>query len=112
MKTFISTLAVAVALIAPVASFAQTGTTGTTGPLMRSDVKAQIAQAEQNGTLHQDKTKYPAYNAANGPAANMASAQTSNETTGYGSGVSSVSQSGQPGVLPHYVVPHSLFEHH
>lgn len=109
MKTFISTLAVAAALIAPVASFAQTGSAG---PLTRSDVKAQIAQAEQNGTLHQDKTKYPAYNAANGPAANMASAQTSNETTGYGSGMSSVSQSGQPGVLPHYVVPHSLFEHH
>lgn len=109
MKTLISTLAVAAALVAPVASFAQAGSNG---PLTRGEVKAQIAQAEQNGTLHQEKTKYPVYNAANGPAANMASAQTSNETTGFGSGTSGVSQAGQPGVLPHYAVQHSLFEHH
>jgi hypothetical protein len=105
MKTFISSLAVAAALIAPAISFAQAGSND---PITRAQVRSEIVQAEQQGVLHQSKVHYPDYNRqdivraeANTNMKPNVNAN-ANPTAGageYGSAMSGSSQSGQPATL-------------
>jgi hypothetical protein len=101
MKSIISTIAVAVALIVPTVSFAQTTGDGIT----RAQVHAQVVQAEQQGVLHQSKVHYPQDNA-------QAASKSGAANIDYGPATFGTSQSGQPAALTHYAVPHSIYSGH
>ncbi|TDN61787.1 DUF4148 domain-containing protein [Paraburkholderia sp. BL10I2N1] len=115
MKNFISSLAVAAALIAPAISFAQAGSND---PITRAQVKSEIVQAEQQGVLHQSRVHYPDYNSQDSmhadASAHMNTNANANATAGgaeYGSAMVGSSQSGQPASLPHNVMPNSFYSH-
>jgi hypothetical protein len=98
MKRILSTILVASALVAPVVSFAQTSN----DPVTRSEVRAQVVAAEQNGTLHQSKVHYPSQQAS------METAK-AGDTTSYGAPMAGSSQSRetistvpQPGLFSHH----------
>lgn len=97
MNRFLSTIVIASVLVAPIASYA-----GTPDSVTRSEVRAQVAGAEENGTLHQSKVHYPSQQAS------MQAGQTV-DTTSYGTPMAGSSQSREV-VL---TAPHnSLFSHH
>ena len=82
MKIAICSLILASALAAPVASFAQTAN----DPVSRSDVRAQIVEAEKNGTLHQSRSHYPDQQKSPQAAATV-------DTTSYGAPMTGSTQS-------------------
>ncbi|WP_109481949.1 DUF4148 domain-containing protein [Paraburkholderia sp. C35] len=99
MKTSIAIAMIAAALAMPALSYAKVDSNqGTT----RTEVKAQIVQAEQDGTLHQSKIHYPDY----APKESTAAQQSISE---YGSMPTSFSQSGSPA---NGLNNSKLFEHH
>ncbi|WCM24568.1 DUF4148 domain-containing protein [Paraburkholderia bryophila] len=55
MKSLISAVVVASALIVPAVSFAQQ----TNGPVTRAQVRAELVAAQQAGLLNQNDTTYP-----------------------------------------------------
>ncbi|HZZ12065.1 MAG TPA: DUF4148 domain-containing protein [Paraburkholderia sp.] len=92
MKTLISAVVVAAALVAPVASFAQSNQ-----PVTRADVRAQLVQLEKAGyNPVGDHTDYPAnLQAAQARVdAQNGSAQAAN--SGYGAPMAGTSQAGRP----------------
>jgi hypothetical protein len=98
MNRLIFTVAIASAMVVPVASFARTPDDSVT----RSEVRAQVAEAQQNGTLHQSKVHYPSQQAS------MQAAQTVGATS-YGTSMAGSSQSREVAVT----IPESaLFSHH
>lgn len=86
MKIHFFTLGFVVALIVPTVSFAQVDSNG---PLTRDEVRSQLVQAEQQGTLRQSRAHYPDYS-AQPSARNVVSA----DSTSYGSAMNGASQSG------------------
>jgi hypothetical protein len=101
MKSLISSIAVAVALIVPAVSFAQASGDGIT----RAQVRAQVVQAEQQGVLHQPKAHYPQDNSQAGGKAGTADID-------YGPATFGTSQSSQPSALTRYAVPHTIYSGH
>jgi hypothetical protein len=93
MKTLISAVVVAAALVAPVASFAQSNQ-----PLTRAEVRAQLVQLEKAGyNPIGDHTDYPSNvlaAQARVDAQNGTTAQAAN--SGYGAPAVGTSQSGRP----------------
>ncbi|MBP0595077.1 DUF4148 domain-containing protein [Paraburkholderia sp. LEh10] len=55
MKSLLSAVVVASALIVPALSFAQQAN----GPVTRAEVRAELVSAQQNGTLDQNDVTYP-----------------------------------------------------
>jgi len=55
MKSLLSAVVVASALIVPAVSFAQQAN----GPVTRAQVQAELVAAQQNGTLDQNDVSYP-----------------------------------------------------
>jgi hypothetical protein len=55
MKSLLSAVVVASALIVPAVSFAQQAN----GPVTRAQVRAELVAAQQNGTLDQNDVTYP-----------------------------------------------------
>jgi parvulin-like peptidyl-prolyl isomerase len=55
MKSLLSAVVVASALIVPTVSFAQSN-----APVTRAQVRAELVAAQQNGTLDQNDVAYPA----------------------------------------------------
>ncbi|TAL96603.1 MAG: DUF4148 domain-containing protein [Paraburkholderia sp.] len=106
MKALISSLVVAGALIVPAVSFAQDSYNY---PVTRDTVRAQIAQAEQSGELHQSKAHYPQYNrSAYAVASNAAPAG----NVDYGPATHGSTQSGQPAGASHSIVGRPLYSAH
>ncbi|HEX7935247.1 MAG TPA: DUF4148 domain-containing protein [Paraburkholderia sp.] len=96
MKTLISAVVVAAALVAPVASFAQSNQ-----PVTRAQVRAELVQLEKAGyNPVGDHVDYPAnlqaaqtrVDSQNGTA--QAAAQVAN--SGYGAPIAGTSQAGRP----------------
>jgi len=98
MKSLLTTFVVAVSLIVPTASFAQ----NSNGPMTRAQVKAQVVEAEQQGTLHQSKVHYP-------PAAPWTTHAQSAPDASYGATTYGSSQSSASVPLDSNVTP---FKHH
>jgi hypothetical protein len=98
MNRFISTIALASALVVPVASFAGTPD----DPVTRSEVRAQVAEAQQNGTLYQSKVQYPSEQASTQAARTV-------DTTSYGTSMAGSSQSREVSVT---APQETLFSHH
>ena len=97
MKTSITIAMLTAALLMPAISYAKIDSNEST---TRAEVKAQIVQAEKDGTLHQSKVHYPDYN-ANASAGRSAS--------DYGTMPLNFSQSGSPAKG---MSDSTLFEHH
>jgi hypothetical protein len=98
MKTSLAVSMVVAALAMPMVSYAKADSNG----LTRDEVKAQVVQAEEDGTLHQPKVHYPEY----GQNASATGRQSASE---YGTTPLNFSQSGsrmQSGSNS------KLFEHH
>jgi hypothetical protein len=100
MKTLISAVAIAAALVVPVASFAQANQ-----PVTRAQVRAELVQLEKAGyNPASDDVDYPAniqaaqarVDAQNGTAV---AANTAN-TSGYGAPAVGTSQAGHAATLP------------
>jgi hypothetical protein len=94
MKTLISAVVVAAALVAPVASFAQSNQ-----PVTRAEVRAQLAQLEKAGyNPGGDRTNYPAnLQAAQARVdAQNGTALAANANSGYGAPATGTSQAGAP----------------
>jgi Domain of unknown function (DUF4148) len=91
MKSLISAVVVAAALVAPVASFAQSNQ-----PLTRADVRAQLVQLEKAGynPASADNATYP----ADLQAAEARVAAENGSTSGVGGVVSGSSESGAAAV--------------
>ena len=92
MKTLISAVVVAAALVAPVASFAQSNQ-----PVTRAQVRAELVQLEKAGyNPLSDQATYPAnIQAAQARVdAQSGSAQVAN--SGYGAPIAGSSQAGRP----------------
>jgi hypothetical protein len=88
MKSLISAVLVASALIVPAVSFAQQAN----APLTRAQVRAEIVTAQKAGLLYQNDTEYPKLAAQNAPVV-VASAEGSQDV----GGVSAVSsEAGAP----------------
>jgi Domain of unknown function (DUF4148) len=98
MNRFISTIALASALVVPVASFAGAPEDSVT----RSEVRAQVAEAQQNGTLHQSKVHYPSEQASTQAARTV-------DTTSYGTSMAGSSQSREVALNARQ---NTLFLHH
>jgi len=99
VKSLITTFLVAATLIVPAAaSFAQSSN----GPITRAQVKAQVVEAEQQGTLHQSKVHYP-------PAAPWTTHTQSAPDASYGATMYGSSQSSASVPLDTNVTP---FKHH
>ncbi|WP_342965362.1 DUF4148 domain-containing protein [Paraburkholderia sabiae] len=98
MKTSFTISLIVAALTMPMISYAKVDSNGTT----RDEVKAQVAQAEKDGTLHQSKVHYPQYD----QNASAAGRQSSSE---YGTMPLNFSQSGSPAKA---ATNSKLFEHH
>lgn len=99
MKSLISAVLVASALVVPAISFAQQAN----APLTRAQVRAEIVTAQKAGLLYQNDTQYPKAVPQNG-AAVLASAQGSQDVGGVnaGSSESGASASVQHGPLSIY----------
>ncbi|WP_144148502.1 DUF4148 domain-containing protein [Paraburkholderia sp. BCC1884] len=92
MKTLISAVVVAAALVAPVASFAQSNQ-----PVTRAEVRAQLAQLEKAGyNPIGDHTDYPANLQAAQARVDAQNGTAQAVNSGYGSPIAGASQSGRP----------------
>jgi len=98
MKSLLTNFLIATTLIVPAASFAQ----NSNGPITRAQVKAQVVEAEQQGTLHQSKVHYP-------PAAPWTAHAQSAPDPSYGATTYGSSQSSASVPLDSNVTP---FKHH
>ena len=96
MKKRLTALLV-VAVMAPALSYAQSD-----APVTRSEVRAQIAQAERDGDLHQSKVHYPEMHRENAAHDNRA----------YGADVEGKAQSGRITQAPPQAWGPSLYNHH
>ncbi|SEJ93530.1 DUF4148 domain-containing protein [Paraburkholderia diazotrophica] len=101
MKASLTVSLIVAALAIPAMSYAQSAQS-TQAPVTRSEVNAQIVQAEKDGTLHQSKVHYPDY-----AAAQTGTARESTEA--YGTMPMNFSQSGAPSNV---TAGTSLFSHH
>ena len=99
MKTSITVAMLTAALLMPAISYAKIDSNDST---TRAEVKAQIVQAEKDGTLHQSKVHYPDYNANASEAARQSASD-------YGTMPLNFSQSGSPAKG---MSDSKLFEHH
>ncbi|BCF91723.1 MULTISPECIES: DUF4148 domain-containing protein [Paraburkholderia] len=99
MKTSITIAMLTAVLLMPAISYAKIDSNQTT---TRGEVKAQIVQAEKDGTLHQSKVHYPDYNA-------NASTVAQQSDSGYGTMPLNFSQSGSPAQGINNSI---LFDHH
>jgi hypothetical protein len=97
MKISLAIPMLVAALAIPAMSYAQ----GNTDPTTRTDVNAQVVQAEQNGTLHQPKNDYPDYPAAQNGASPVKES--------YGSMPLNFTQSGRPSNM---MTAERTFAHH
>ncbi|CAN7641899.1 MULTISPECIES: DUF4148 domain-containing protein [unclassified Caballeronia] len=106
MKSLVISLLAASALTLPLASFAQTAN----DPVTRAQVRSELIQAEQQGTVPPSKTNYPA---GRDTAQNMnrqAGPRSADANSSYGPSTNGSNQSSARSVFP---VPHeSLFSHH
>jgi Ni/Co efflux regulator RcnB len=105
MKSLVLSLLAASAMALPLASFAQ----DTSQPLTRSQVRSELVQAEQQGTVPSSKSNYP-------QGANWAQ-QRNHANTAYGPSTDGSSRSGNySGGQPDSVLPlgphQNLFSHH
>lgn len=98
MNRFLSTIVIASALVVPVASFAGTPDDSVT----RSEVRAQVAEAQQAGTLHESKVHYPSQQAS-------MHAAPSADAMSYGTSLTGSSQSREFAVT---APQNGLFAHH
>jgi Domain of unknown function (DUF4148) len=106
MKSLVLSLLAASALTPPLASFAQTAN----DPITRAQVRADLIQAEQQGTVPPSKTKYPAGQDTAQNLTRQANRQSRDVNTGYGPSIDGSSQSSTRSVMP---LPHeTLFSHH
>ncbi|WP_094780237.1 DUF4148 domain-containing protein [Paraburkholderia ribeironis] len=83
MKSLISAVLVASALIVPAVSFAQQAN----GPVTRAEVRAELVAAQKAGLVYQNDTEYPK-TAVQGNAAVVASTQASQDVGGVNGGSS------------------------
>lgn len=93
MKSLISAVLVASALVVPAISFAQQANV----PLTRAQVRAEIVTAQKAGLLYQNDTQYPKAVPQSGVAV-LASAQGSQDVGGVNAGSS---ESGVPASVQH-----------
>jgi hypothetical protein len=92
MKSLISAVVVAAALIAPVASFAQSNQ-----PATRAQVRAELVQLEKAGyNPIGDHTDYPANLQAAQARVDAQSGTAQAVTSGYGAPIAGTSQAGRP----------------
>jgi hypothetical protein len=106
MKSLVLSLLAASALTLPLASFAQAAD----DPVTRAQVRSELIQAEQQGTVPPSKTKYPAGQDTAQNMTRQAKQQSGDSNTGYGPSAYGSNQSSTRSVLP---LPHeSLFSHH
>jgi hypothetical protein len=98
MNRVLSILLVASTVVTPLSAIAQTST----DPVTRSEVRAQVSAAQQNGTLHQSKVHYPSEPVPTQTAANV-------DATSYGMSMSGSSES-RDAVTTH--PQDTLFLHH
>lgn len=90
MKSLIKTLAIAFVLGAPIASFAQQSQQ----PLTRAEVRAQTIQAKQSGYSPLDWADFPDGEIQAAQFRKSLHSARSRDSSGYGSGQSGSSQSG------------------
>ena len=92
MKTLISAVVVAAALVAPVASFAQSNQ-----PLSRAEVRAQLVQLEKAGyNPIGDHVDYPANLQAAQARVDAQNGTAQAVNSGYGAPIAGTSQAGRP----------------
>ncbi|RKF46689.1 DUF4148 domain-containing protein [Paraburkholderia fungorum] len=92
MKTLISAVVVAAALVAPVASFAQSNQ-----PLTRADVRSQLVQLEKAGyNPIGDHVDYPANLQAAQARVDAQNGTAQAVNSGYGAPMAGTSQAGRP----------------
>ncbi|MFM0362009.1 DUF4148 domain-containing protein [Paraburkholderia sediminicola] len=92
MKTLISAVVVAAALVAPVASFAQSNQ-----PVTRAEVRAQLVQLEKAGyNPIGDHVDYPANLQAAQARVDAQNGTAQAVNSGYGAPVAGTSQAGRP----------------
>jgi uncharacterized membrane protein len=92
MKSLISAVVVAAALVAPVASFAQSNQ-----PLTRADVRAQLVQLEKAGyNPIGDHADYPANLQAAQARVDAQNGTAQAVNSGYGAPMAGTSQAGRP----------------
>lgn len=92
MKTLISAVVVAAALVAPVASFAQSNQ-----PLTRADVRSQLVQLEKAGyNPIGDHVDYPANLQAAQARVDAQNGTAQAANSGYGAPMAGTSQAGRP----------------
>jgi uncharacterized membrane protein len=92
MKTLISAVVVAAALVAPVASFAQSSQ-----PVTRAEVRAQLAQLEKAGyNPVGDQIDYPANVQAAQARVDAQNGAAQAVNSGYGAPIAGSSQAGRP----------------
>ncbi|MFL9886577.1 DUF4148 domain-containing protein [Paraburkholderia agricolaris] len=92
MKSLISAVVVAAALVAPVASFAQSNQ-----PLTRADVRAQLVQLEKAGyNPIGDHVDYPANLQAAQARVDAQNGTAQAVNSGYGAPMAGTSQAGRP----------------
>ncbi|MFM0081006.1 DUF4148 domain-containing protein [Paraburkholderia sediminicola] len=92
MKTLISAIVVAAALVAPVASFAQSNQ-----PVTRAEVRAQLVQLEKAGyNPIGDHVDYPANLQAAQARVDAQNGTAQAVNSGYGAPIAGTSQAGRP----------------
>ncbi|MFL9984435.1 DUF4148 domain-containing protein [Paraburkholderia sediminicola] len=92
MKTLISAIVVAAALVAPVASFAQSNQ-----PVTRAEVRAQLVQLEKAGyNPIGDHVDYPANLQAAQARVDAQNGTAQAVNSGYGAPIAGISQAGRP----------------
>lgn len=105
MKSLVLSLLAVSALTLPLASFAQTSN----DPVTRAQVRADLINAEQQGTVPPSKTHYPAGQDTASNTIRHTAQQGSDTNNAYGPSTYGSSQSSS--VIP--LGPHdSLFSHH
>jgi hypothetical protein len=83
MKSLLSAVVIASALIVPAVSFAQQSN----GPVTRAQVRSELVAAQKAGLVYQNDTEYPK-TVPQGDAATLASAQGSKDVGGVSGGSS------------------------
>jgi Domain of unknown function (DUF4148) len=91
MKSFLNAIALAAILVAPITSFAQTDQ-----PLTRAQVREQLVQIERAGYTPGASDSYNYPENIKAAEARVAAQNNGAQNSGYGSPLSSSSQSGQP----------------
>ena len=92
MKTLISAVVVAAALVAPIASFAQSNQ-----PVTRAEVRAQLVQLEKAGyNPNGDQIDYPANLQAAQARVDAQNGTAQAVNSGYGAPIAGTSQAGRP----------------